>query len=185
MPKETLNIVDDNDNIIGIEDRKVIHQKGLLHREVHVYFVTPKNEIIFQHRAKNKDTFPDLFDATVGGHVEIGDSYEQAANKEAFEETGIRISKKDLILIDKIHKISKDEATGAVNHAFQEEFIYMFKGRSEDLKIEEGKALGFEVWPIEKLKNLNEEESSRFIPYIYKFTTTVLIDFIKNKLKPI
>ena len=31
MPEKLLNIVDENDNIIGTEERKVIHEKGLLH----------------------------------------------------------------------------------------------------------------------------------------------------------
>lgn len=185
MAKEKLNIVDENDNVIGVEDRKAIHKKGLLHREVHVHFVTPENEIIFQHRAKDKDTYPDLLDATVGGHVEIGDSYKESAIKETFEETGVKIKEKDLITIDKIHKSSKDEVTGMTNHAFQKEFIYIFKGKIDDLKIEEGKALGFEIWPIEKLININEDEKLKFIPYIYKFSSTILINFIKSKIKQI
>lgn len=183
MTKEILNIVDENDNILGTEDRIVIHEKGLLHREVHVYFVTPNNEIIFQHRAKDKDTFPDLLDATVGGHVEIGDSYEETAIKEAFEETGIRISEKDLIAINKILSNSKDELSGTINHAFQKEFIYMFSGQAEDLKVEEGKALGFEIWPLEMFKDTKEADKSKFVPHVYKFTSTKLIDFIKNNAK--
>ncbi|MCK5320595.1 NUDIX domain-containing protein [Candidatus Parcubacteria bacterium] len=183
MEKEKLNIVDENDNILGTEDRKIIHEKGLLHREVHVHFVNFENGIIFQHRAKDKDTFPDLLDATVGGHVEIGDSYEGTAIKETFEETGVKISEKDLIIIDKIHKSSKDEVTGMINHAFQKEFIYIYNGSVDDLKVEEGKALGFEIWPIKKLMNLNDDEKSKFIPCVYGFVTTVLINFIENKLK--
>ena len=182
MAKEKLNIVNDNDEIIGEEYREVIHRKGLFHREVHVYFVTPKNEIIFQHRAKDKDTFPDLLDATVGGHVEIGDDYGVSAVKETFEETGVEISISDLIPLDKIHKKSEDKLTGKINHAFQQEYIYIYKGKLEDLQIEADKGLGFESWSIEKLLGSSEEEKDRFIPYIYKFTSTVLVDFFKNKL---
>lgn len=80
-----LDIVDENDQIIGQATRDKIHRQGLLHREIHVYFITPQQEIIFQHRAKDKETFPDLLDATVGGHVEIGDSYELTAIKETEE----------------------------------------------------------------------------------------------------
>lgn len=185
MSKEKLNIVDDGDNIIGIEDRKTIHEKGLLHREVHVYFVTPKNEIIFQHRAKDKDTFPDRLDATVGGHVEIGDSYEQTAIKEALEETGVSINEAELIAIKKIHKNSKDDVTGMINHAFQKEFIYIYKGGVEDLKVEDGKALGFEVWSIDQILSLDDVSKPKFIPSIYEFAKSTFIDFIKNNLKQI
>ncbi len=181
MSKEKLNIVDDNDNVIGIEDRIIIHEKGLLHREVHVYFITPKNEIIFQHRAKNKDTFPGLLDATVGGHVEIGENYNTSAIREAFEETGVSIDIFDLIPVDKIHKISKDDITGEINHSLRQEYIYIYNDRVEDLKVEAGKGLGFKILTIEKLLNLNNTEKLKFIPYIYKFASTTLIDFIKNK----
>lgn len=182
MAKNKLNIVDEDDNVIGVEDRKIIHEKGLLHREVHVHFVTPENKIIFQHRAKDKDTYPDLLDATVGGHVEIGESYEDAAVKETFEETGVKINNQDLIIVDKIHKISKDKITGMTNHAFQKEYIYIYKGNIGELKVEKGKALGFEVCSIEDLLSLSYNEKSKFIPYIYKLATTVLKNFIKNKL---
>jgi len=177
---QELNIVDENDNIIGIETRENIHKLGLLHREVHVYFLTPKKEIIFQHRAKDKDTFPDKLDATVGGHVEFVDSYEQTAIKETEEETGIKIKVDDLIFINKIKKWSKDEATGRINNCFNSRYLYIYKGDIEDLKIEKNKALGFEIFSIDKLLNLSDEEKARFIPYILYFSTGELTEFIKN-----
>ena len=83
---EMLEVIDENDNTVGLETRAKIHQDGLLHREIHVWFVTPQGEIIFQHRAKDKDTYPDKLDATVGGHVEPKMSYEETAIKECKEE---------------------------------------------------------------------------------------------------
>src|SRR3989338_9985388 len=100
MPDDRkLNIVDEAGNIIGIDSRENIHQQGLLHRETHVWFYTPKGEIIFQHRAKDKDTYPDLLDATVGGHVEIGSDYLKTALAEVAEETGLKIAADDLRFI--------------------------------------------------------------------------------------
>lgn len=181
MSKEKLDLVDDNDEIVGVEDRKLIHERGLLHREVHVYFITPKNEIIFQHRGKDKETAPDLLDATVGGHVAAGDSYVETAIKEVWEETGVPIDKTDLIDIGKIRKISKNSKNGLINNAFKKQYIYLYKGRFEDLLIEEGKALGFEIYSIEKLLNLNEVEISKFIPSIYEYACTILVDYINSK----
>jgi isopentenyldiphosphate isomerase len=177
---EFLNIVSESDEIIAPETRKKIHEEGLLHQEVHVYFVTPKKEIIFQHRAKDKDTFPDLLDATVGGHVEIGQSYEETAVKESEEETGVKIDKKDLIFINKFKKYLKDDATAKINYAFQSEYLYIYRGDIKDLKIEEGKAVGFEVWSIDKLLNLNEEDKNKFIPYILELAGTELTKIINN-----
>ena len=66
MKEELLEIVSKDNIVIGLETRKVIHEKGLLHREIHVWFITPDRKIIFQHRAKDKDTYPDKLDATIG-----------------------------------------------------------------------------------------------------------------------
>ncbi len=177
---EFLNIVSEDDEIIVPGTRERIHKEGLLHQEVHIYFVTPKKEIIFQHRAKDKDTFPDLLDATVGGHVEIGQSYEETAIKESEEETGVKIDKNDLIFINKFKKHSKDDVTAKINYAFQSEYLYIYRGDIKDLKVEEGKAIGFEAWPLDRLLNLNEEDKNKFIPYILKLTTTELVKIINN-----
>lgn len=177
--EELLNIVDENDKVIGQETRENIHRHGLLHREIHVYFVTPNKEIIFQHRAKDKDTYPDLLDATVGGHVEIGDSYEQTAIKETEEETGQIILPSDLVLINKIQKYSEDKVSNRINYAFSTRYIYIYKGDIKDLRIEAGKALGFEAWPLEKLFNLTAEEKARFIPALLNYAITELPNIIK------
>lgn len=67
-----LDVVDKDGNILYQETRKKIHEEGLMHREVHVWLFTPNRELIFQHRSTNKDTYPGLLDASVGGHVEVG-----------------------------------------------------------------------------------------------------------------
>ena len=55
MPGGTLlEIVDDGDAVIGVRSREEIHTLGLRHREVHVWLVTPDNDIIFQRRSPTK-----------------------------------------------------------------------------------------------------------------------------------
>ncbi len=177
MKREYLNIVDENDNIIGQESREKIHNEGLLHREIHVYFITPDREVIFQHRAKDKDTYPNLLDATVGGHVDLGDSYQEAVIREIKEETGLKVDIDDLVLFSKVRrKAFFDKLTGKVNNAWWENYIYNFKAELSDLKTEKGKALGFESWSMERLKNISEEEKKRFIPYVIDFVLDNLID---------
>ncbi len=178
--KNLLNIVNENDEIIGQETRKNIHQNGLLHREIHVYFITPNREVIFQHRAKDKDAFPDLLDATVGGHVEIGDSYEQTAIKEAEEETGIKIKISDLIPLGKVRKYFPDKTTDIINNCFNSRYIYIYSGNIEDLRVEPGKSLGFEIYSLEKLSALSDSEKARFIPFILTCASTELLGFIEN-----
>lgn len=166
MPsQEILDIVDEKDEIVGQATREDTHVKGLAHREIHVWFYTPNKEIIFQHRAKDKDTHPDLLDATVAGHVESGDTYEATAEREVLEETGLNIKESDLIPIKKLDAIlTPDKATGLLNNAFKMQYAYFYDREISDLKIEEGKSQGFKAVPIEKLFNLQSPEKERFVP---------------------
>ncbi len=91
MDSNLLNIVNEEGDILGEETREKIHREGLLHRIVHVWFYTLDKKIVFQIRGKNAETHPNLFDATVGGHVEIGQDYVQAAIAETREETGVHV----------------------------------------------------------------------------------------------
>ena len=159
-----LNIIDEQGNIIGQDSRENIHKNGLLHREIHVWFYTPKGEIIFQHRAKDKDTFPDMLDATVGGHVEIGSDFEDTAIKEMEEETGVVAGKDELKLVKTVRSNHVDHTTGKTNNVIRKVFAYRFVGNADDLRVEDGLSDGFEVWPIEKLERITPKDEKRFIP---------------------
>lgn len=163
---QKLNIIDEDERIIGEDTRSDIHKKGLLHKEIHVWFYTSKGEIIFQRRGKNKDTYPNLLDATVGGHVEIKDNYQDAALREIKEETGITANINDLFLIAKIRNMAHDSITGMINNVILVIFAYRYNSKLEDLKIEEKESAGFEAWPIKKILNISNNDKDNFIPAI-------------------
>ena len=163
---EYLEIVSEAGEVIGKETREKIHREGLLHREIHVWLYTPKDELIFQHRAKDKDTFPDLLDASVAGHVELGMEYVDSAMQEMEEEAGLTVIREDLMFVSTEKIKSYDPATNKINHRLQATYLYQFDGSVEDLRIEKGKAIGFEVWPFDTILSLSIEQSQRFIPTI-------------------
>lgn len=142
MADEYLDIVDENDQVIGRELRSVIHQKGLLHREVHVWFVTPDKQLIFQKRSMMKDTYPGLWCETVGGHVKPGQDYISAAAAEACEETGLPVTLDDLILIDKIH-LHVPTGNGLINNTLRCVYLYKRPVSLDNLQIESGEATEF------------------------------------------
>lgn len=161
-----LDLVDEHDVVVGQEWRSVIHQKGLRHREVHVWFVTPAREIIFQRRSATKQTFPNLLDSTVGGHVEQGQTYDTAALAEVFEETGLRLDLTDLTFLKKSLTNITDHGMGLINHNFRAVYGYVYRGALSDLKIEDGEGTGFEAFPIDDLFSLPPERAAQFIPVL-------------------
>jgi isopentenyldiphosphate isomerase len=181
-PLEMLEIIDENDNVIGLETRGKIHKEGLLHREIHIWFLTPKGEIIFQHRAKDKDTYPDLLDATVGGHVDPNMTYEETAVKECKEETGVDVDLSKLLFLTKMRKKSFDQVTGLTNNTIRSQYAYLYENPISDLQVEEGKAEGFEAWKIDDLHHLSETDKSKFIGLILREDMLNLFDKAKETL---
>lgn len=160
---QKLNIIDENDNIIGEDSRENIHKKGLLHREIHVWIYNKKAEILFQKRSMAKDTCPGLLDASVGGHVELNDNYSEAAIRELEEETDIKADKNDLTYITKIRKKTYDKITGMTNNVIRVVYAYEHDNKQE-IKLEKNKADSLEFWSLEKIFNVFEEDRKKFIP---------------------
>lgn len=165
IQKELLEIVNEDDQVIGNEIRKTIHQKGLLHREIHVWlFKDDEHKLLFQHRAKDKETYPDLLDASAGGHVDPGETYEQAALRELAEEVGIRTTLSSLIPIAKVRHTSYDNITQKTNNTHRMIFAYRYNPMSDLIKIESGMSQGFEWWSIKNIFTLSNEQKKTFIP---------------------
>lgn len=165
---EQLNIVDEDDNIIGQEARKVIHEKSMLHREIHVWVYNNEGELLLQRRAPDKDVAPNQLDASAGGHVSVGESYDAAAIKELYEEVGIRATKDELTFIKKNILKGSPYKGGGVNHAMRVVFAYHFKEGIDSIRMEQGTAISLEWWSMETLKQLTDEEKKEFTSFIIR-----------------
>ena len=87
---ELLDLVDDRNRVIGRAPRGNVHgNPSLQHRAVHVFVRNTNGDLFLQKRSVSKRIQPGKWDTSVGGHVEAGQSYEEAARKEAAEELGI------------------------------------------------------------------------------------------------
>lgn len=90
MSAEYFEIVDENNRVIGKALRSECHGNPLLvHRAVHVLVFNCQGELYLQKRSSSKDVQPGKWDTSVGGHVGVGETYEQAAQREMREELGI------------------------------------------------------------------------------------------------
>lgn len=76
--------------------RKECHEKGLWHRAVYAFIIDNDSNILLQKRSGNKKLWPNLWDVTVGGHVDSGEFGRQALIREVKEELGIEINDNDI-----------------------------------------------------------------------------------------
>lgn len=87
MPEEVVDLVDENDHVIGQELKRTCHERGLRHRgaAILVFKDSSRREILMQYRSDAKDLDPHLW-CQPGGHVGAGESYQSAAEREIAEE---------------------------------------------------------------------------------------------------
>lgn len=86
---EVLDIVDAQDRVIGQAPRAEAYARGLRHRASFVLVRDGRDRIFVHRRTAAKLVFPSLYDMFVGGVLGAGESYDQAALREAEEELGV------------------------------------------------------------------------------------------------
>jgi len=86
---EWIDIVDEDDRVHGRVTRRAMRERNLLHRCVAILCRNSQGQIYVHRRTEQKDLFPDMFDAFVGGVVSAGEHYDHAAQREIGEELGI------------------------------------------------------------------------------------------------
>lgn len=87
--EELFDVVDDRDEVTGTATRGDVHAKRLFHRAVHVFVFSDRGDLLLQKRSALKDICPGLWDSSVSGHLDSGESYDAAAVRELSEEMGI------------------------------------------------------------------------------------------------
>lgn len=94
MKKDNINeifpIVDEEGKTIGKATRGECHGGSrLLHPVIHLHVFDSRGRLYLQKRPDWKDIQPGKWDTAVGGHVDYGESIEEALRREAREELGL------------------------------------------------------------------------------------------------
>lgn len=105
---ELLALVDEKDRVISAMSRRDIHAGSLRHRAVHILVNDRQGRVLLQKRSKHKDVHPGAWDTSAAGHVDYGESYALAAQRELKEELGIVLNEPPCML----HKIDACEENG-------------------------------------------------------------------------
>jgi isopentenyl-diphosphate Delta-isomerase len=125
MPRRLI-LVDDQDRPLGFASKKVCHTgTGRRHRAYLALIVNRKGELCLARRHPSKWLWPGVWDGTVAGHVEEGETYASAARRRVFEEVGIR---------PRLKRIDLFPYTARWKGNGENELCAIFVGRAEAVK---------------------------------------------------
>ncbi len=100
-PDEIFDIVDENDAVVGTATRAEVHANNLWHRATHILVLNSRSEILIQKRSELKDTYPGVWTTSCAGHLDAGEGYLPAAQRELQEELGIIVTAEALRTVGK------------------------------------------------------------------------------------
>lgn len=112
--KEILEVMDKKNRPLGAFSRHDVHRLNLLHRSVLVLFYNTNKELYIQQRSRKLCSYPGYWDLSAAGHVQLGESTQEAAQRELEEELGVYIRRLHLKC-----QLPASEDTGY-------EFVYLY-----------------------------------------------------------
>jgi len=123
MPEYIL-LVDEDDNVIGKEEKLKTHREGKLHRAFSIFVFNSKGELLLQRRAKSKYHSSNLWTNTCCSHQRPGETLEEAIHRRLKEEMGFDCDLKKIFSFT--YKVNF--ANNLSEHEYDHVFIGNFDG---------------------------------------------------------
>jgi len=181
--EEYLDVLTNKGKSTGlVELKSVIHQKGLYHHTAHVWLYTKNGEVLLAQRSASKIICPLMWDVSVAGHVDAGESITNGALRETREEIGLNLLETDLQKIG-VFECFQTYKNGIIDNEFHHTYMAELKVQLSQLKpqIEEVEAL--KLVTINDFENLleNSETNGHFVAVNMSYYKRVL-KTIKNQI---
>lgn len=151
---ELVDIVNDNDEVIGQISKHQAHEQGVLHRTVIAEIIDSTGNWTLVKQAADRQDAGQLV-SPVGGHVRAGEAIDEALKREAAEEFGLTGEFRYRLIGKKIfNRVVKSRKE---NHYF---IIYeIFTDQAPKLNAE---AVAFEKFSLKQLKQAIKHNPQKF-----------------------
>lgn len=157
---EILEVVDQNNNIVGTSSRKECYEKGLLHRAVNIFIFNSKGEVFLHKRSKKKLRFKDFWDLSCSEHVSVGESFINAAKRGLKEELNVEVDLEEII---PIHHV---DDTDQSNKYSDNELVITYKGVYDgEMKYDPQEVADGKFFDIEEVNRLIDAGELKVTPW--------------------
>ncbi len=164
---EFFDIVNEMDEIIGkiSEDMQNTVKPSQL-RFINIIIINDDKKILVPKRSFNRRIFPNCYDFSVGGHVNSGEEYEEAAYRELKEELGI--------VNVKLQEVAYFSPYYSDSNTFQKVYILKYNNEIKN----------YDQDGIEKIYYMTKEEIQELMkdkPSLFKTDYFMVMKYLFNK----
>ncbi|MEZ4802787.1 MAG: NUDIX domain-containing protein [Gelidibacter sp.] len=130
-----------------------IHAKGYYHNTAHIWFFTKDGHILLAQRAASKTLHPLLWDVSVAGHVDAGETIEEGAIREIKEEIGLYLDTNDLYKIGVFECFQRYD-NGIIDNEFHHTYLSELKIGLDQLTPQEGEVESLKLVSFKKYASI-------------------------------
>lgn len=152
-----------------------IHRKGYFHNTAHLWLYTNNKKILLAQRSLKKTIFPGLWDVSVAGHVDAGETVEQAIIRECQEEIGLTLNPSELTKIGVFPCFQKYDF-GIEDNEFHHTFIAELKVPLTQLNPDANEVEDLQLVTFDDFINLlnNSQNTNYFVDSNRSYYETVM-----------
>lgn len=155
--EEQVTLVDNDDRVVGADEKLAAHLQGKLHRAFSVFVFNSRGELLLQKRAQSKYHSGGLWSNTCCGHPRPGESVEDAAVRRLSEEMGFRCELRPVFSF--VYRVTLEN--GLTEH----EFDHVLAGSFDAMPSPDPSEV--EEWKWLALSSLSQELSVEPARYTY------------------
>lgn len=145
-------VVDENDQPVGVVPSEKVWKEGLAHRIVRIMLEDKDGRILLQKRSPKVDLFPNAWDHSAAGHVDEGETYEEAASRETEEEIGL----KNISLEEVDYWRTYDVFNGRILNRFNK--LYRARIDNPKLALQQSEVAAIKWFTLDEIKTLIKEQ---------------------------
>lgn len=152
--EEYIDIVTQDGKPTGHKELKsIVHAKGLYHHTAHVWLYTQQGDILLSQRAASKSICPLMWDVSVAGHIDAGETVVEGALREMQEEIRLSLSEADLIKMG-VFESFQNYGSGIIDNEFHNTFIAELKVPLSALKPQTEEVAALKLVSFAEFENL-------------------------------
>ncbi|TDG93974.1 NUDIX hydrolase [Cardinium endosymbiont of Culicoides punctatus] len=162
--------------------RKEVHEKGEIHRAVHLYLFDKKgSNLLLQKRTATVDHYPNKYSISVVGHVNAGEYSHMAVKRELKEELGIDADQLDIAFLFSFRQDATLSPT-YIDRQINDLYI-CYMDQEKDIKFNKKDVKTIEWVPFEKFQSMVEDASigQGDLAPVYAHSCKNLIYFLAHK----